>query len=616
MFQTLKGKITGICIYLVVLIILVGSISVLNIYRLSKGIDGLMIDNYQSISALNRMLEVVERQDNAVLTYINIDKQSGVDAFSENTRRFGQWFKVESDNITEAGEREKVKVIEKSYNEYTKSFLELQEVASSEGHDKALSYFSTRMRPLSEQLRHEIKALIEINEKAMFSSKRVVTQSALNSLNIILILFILASLAGLIVAIYLTNRLLKPIYELKTAIRLVKAGELNQYASITTKDEIGELANEFNSMTKRLQQYEHSTLGELMAEKIKSTVIVKNISEPLILLDKEYRIVLLNNACESFFEVQETQAVHKHFLETIRNGELFSLITGLMRDSEKENTQAIINIPKRDRSYYFNIIVTPVKDMEAAVNGFVVLFQNVTALKEMERIKADFISTISHEFKTPLTSIMMGTSLLMDENIGTINDKQKKLLETIGEDINGLTALVNNLLQLSKLESGGAVFKVEACSINSIIKESIRLFAEHSERKGIRLAFEENECLPMVNADYEKTVWVLNNLLSNALKYTDRNGRISITAEVTYGKMCVSVSDTGIGIPEAYCEKIFEKFVRIEHADNDDNGTGLGLAIVKEIIEANGGEIWCESMVGEGSSFTFTLPLSHSEVQS
>ncbi|MGE5632053.1 MAG: ATP-binding protein [Caulobacteraceae bacterium] len=613
MLKTLKGKIMLICIYLTLLIILVGAFSVFNLFRLSKGINGLMTNNYRSVGALNHMLETIERQDSSILLYVNGDKKRGINIFSENTSEFIKWFGIESNNITEDGENEKVELVNTLYMDYIKSFSGIQEVMNLEGEKKARDYYDKNTVPVFNMLKTEIRGLIKINENAMFSSKNKVTQSALQSMYIIVILLIIASLGGLLIAALLTNRLMKPIYQLKRVISLVKAGDINQYAEITTKDEIGELAEEFNNMTRRLQQFERSTVGELMTEKNKSLAIVKNISEPLIVLDKNYRIVLINKAGESLFEIKEEDAVNKHFLEIIRNGKLFNIISELTSEAENKNNNKIVQIQGNERDNYFSIIVTPVKDMEASINGFVVLLRNITALKELERIKADFISTISHEFKTPLTSIMMGTSLMLDGSLGSVNEKQKHLLETIGEDINGLSALVNDLLHLVGLESGESLYQIEACPVNEIINESLKLFQEQADRKNIKISSNDTAGLPYVKTDFEKTVWVLNNLLSNAIKYTDNGGRISIDAFVSHDKMHIAVSDTGIGIPDEYQGKIFEKFVRVENTYAEFGGTGLGLSIAKEIVEAIGGEIWYESKTSCGSVFTFTLLLDIQE---
>lgn len=609
LFRTLKGKISLICIYLAILNMIVGFFSVSNLYRLSKGIDGLMTDNYKSINALNEMVSSLERQDYAIMIYTKIDKQQGLSLFSENSREFKSWYDIESNNVTETGEGDKVKLINKLYLKYDELFLSLQKLTTSETEMSAIDDHISSLTQLSGNIRNEINELIRINEDAMFTSKDLVTDSALHSMFVITAIISIVSIGGLITAVYLAGRILKPIYELKKTIKAVKAGNINQFAVTSSNDELGELIYEFNNMTKRLQQFERSTIGELLAEKNKSVAIVKNISEPLIVLDRDCKIMLLNKACELFFEVDEKDAIHKYILDIVKNTEFVDFISRLSKEASKENMHEIIYIPKGNKDYCFNIIATPVKDMEAAINGYVILLQNITDIKELESIKSKHISSISHEFKTPLTSIMMGLSLLMDGGVGVVNEQQKKLLETVYEDVNNLLVLVNDLLKLAKLESGESIFQVEPCSANEIIKESIRGFSEPAERKDIKIIFQEKMNLPHIRADFEKTVWVLNNLLSNAIRYTGKGGSITIHTYIQYNSVCIAVTDTGSGIPEEYLEKVFDKFFQVEGSSSEYGGTGLGLSIAREIIEANGGVIWCDSKVGEGSTFTFTLPL-------
>jgi signal transduction histidine kinase len=225
-------------------------------------------------------------------------------------------------------------------------------------------------------------------------------------------------------------------------------------------------------------------------------------------------------------------------------------------------------------------------------------------------MKTDFISTISHEFKTPLTSIMMGLSLLLDENLGTLNKRQKDILMTINEDSEQLSSLVSNLLQLSKIESSNAIFNIEACSIIGIIENSIKNFYPLAEEKEIILKYEALDNLPKVLADFEKITWALNNLISNSMKYTSAGDEVCISASIKDKQhMCITVKDTGCGIPNEYIPCIFDKFAEFKNSNYEMKSSGLGLGIAKEIIEALSGEIWCESKLDEGSSFTFTLPI-------
>lgn len=607
MIKTLKGKVSLLYLSLVILIAVVGITAAVNLFSLSRAIDGLMISNYKSINAANMMMEAIERQDSAALLYINADTQKGKELFTNNSEVFFKWYNIDSNNITEKGEKDIVNAIKVSYTRYMKLFLDLEEIRSQQGAAKANEYFNTEMSREFTNTKNELRQLSVLNEKAMFKSKAEATKNAQDSMYLVLGISTVAFIGGFVVSRYFTDRFLKPITLLTQTMKMVKAGDLNQVADIFVKDEIGELSAEFNNMTKRLQQYEQSTMGNLLAEKNKSVAIVKCISDPLVFLDTEYRIILLNDAFEKIFNVSEEVLTNKHFLEGIRNGEIFDFISDTFR-SGSETEQKIFAVKANREDYYFNIIVTTVKDNNANLSGIIAVFQNVTHLKELEKIRTDFIATISHEFKTPLTSIVMGTDILSDEGVGNLNDDQRQIIKAIREDSDRLTKLVNDLLELTRIESGKAIFKIKEYAIDDIIECAVKPFYQIAEQQDKTLYFKCNEDMPRVIADFEKITWVLNNLISNALKYTNAGDEISVTASVDKDNMMyVTVKDTGLGIPEEYIDNIFEKFVQVKDADFEVRGTGLGLAVVKEIIEAHHGRIWCKSRLDVGSSFSFTL---------
>jgi PAS domain S-box-containing protein len=607
--NTLKFKIAVVYIFLVFTIAVVGITSVLNVYALSRAIDGLMVNNYKSINAVTYMLEAIEAQNNAVSTYVNADRTKGIAEFHKETDIFYNWYNIEFNNLTEAGEKEHVTRININYSKFLKLFSDIQEINNTQGTTAAMKYYDDSIFPVFTAIKEDLKKLSELNEKAMFRSKGNVTAAANKSMYVIISLSTVAVLGGFLISRYSTNKTLKPIYSLSETIKAVKEGNLDLQAPIISQDEIGELTKEFNDMTDRLHQLDKSNLGKLLAEKNKSMAIVKSISDPLILLDNNYKIVLLNKACEKLFSIKEEEAINKYFLEVIRNGDLYDFIYNSSKTMDNNVDEKIVYIDFENKDYYFNVVVTIIKDTEANMNGVIVLLQNVTNLKQLEKIKSDFISTISHEFKTPLTSIMIGTSLVLDENVGALNKNQQEIIEAMKEDGEKLNALVNNLLQLSKLESNQSIFKLEPCSISEIIHNSVTCFLEQANSKNVNLHYEIVENMPLINADSEKIVWVLNNLISNALKYTIEHDQIVVNSFINDNKVCIAVSDTGSGIPQEYTEKIFHRFVQVKGENSDVKGTGLGLAIAREIVEAHGGEIWCESKLGFGSTFTFTLPI-------
>lgn len=608
--KTFKGRINLIYFYLVILIGIIGIVSVINLNALRKSIDGLMIDNYKSINAANNMLEILDKQDINVIYYIHANKANEIDNFYINSEEFYKWLNIEANNITEKGEKEYVEKIRNGYIQYIKLFSEIQDIAKNKGSNSAIEFYDEKTIQTFKQVKKDLRDLSILNEKVMLQSKERVTIYAFDSMVIIIIISIVFVIGSFVISKHYINKFFKPIDLLVDTMKIIKEGHLDKEVPVVFNDEIGNLAIEFNNMTKRLKKFEESTLGKLMEEKNRSISIVKSISDPLIVLDMNYKIMLLNSECEKFFNITEKEVIGKHFLEAIRDGELFDYVTNSV--NSEEINQQIKMIRFNDRNYYFNIIVNLIKNKDLNVNGVIVFFQNVTELKQIENMKTEFVSSISHEFKTPLTSIMMGTSLIYDENVGELNDKQKEILKTISDASERLTELVNNLLRLARIEYDKEMFKLESCSIVDIINKCINEFKNELCNKNIKIEFKPDKKLPNIYADAEKISWVINNLISNSIKYMDIGNKITITAYSFHEKLYVCVKDNGVGIPDEYQNKIFNRFVQVKQSNIEKSGTGLGLAIAKEIIEFHNGDIWCESEIGEGCVFIFTLPISES----
>lgn len=608
MFKTLKGKITLVYIFLVIMIAVLGITSVFSFYILSKAINGLMVDNYKSIHSASNMLDTLEAQNIAMLDSIH-NGEASVVAFYKNSNEFYKWFYIGSNNVTESGEKDYIKKIESSYLSYMEMFTKLQSIKTTMGEKSAKEYYNSSLLPLYNELKTDLKGLSTLNEEAMFKSKDRVTNNSLRLMYISLILFSISVILGFLAARFYINKLLKPIDLLTETIKSVKEGDLKQEAPIVYDDEIGHLAKEFNNMTKRLDEFEHSTKGVLLAEKNKSLSIVKSISDPLVVLDNSYKVILLNKACEEIFTIIEDKVLNKHFLEVIRDGEIYDYIVSICNSANEEHKEKIIYIQNNEMNYYFNIIVKTMQDTNGNINGVVVLFQNVTQLKQLENVKTDFMATISHELKTPLTSIMMGVSLLEDTNVGELNNRQKRVMENIKEGGERLSILINDLLQLSKIQSDRAIFNIESYSIEDIIENCTESFYNQATEKEVNLHYRVDENLPHIDIDQEKITWVINNLVSNALKHTDSGDDILISAHAKNNYMYICVKDTGYGIPPEYLDRIFDRFIQIKEYNSEAEGIGLGLSIAKDIVEAHGGKIWCESQPGSGSKFIFTLPL-------
>lgn len=595
------------CLAIITAIIAV--FSSINIYNLSKSINGLMVHNYKSINAVKNMNAELYNENNSILIYLNKNKNEGISSFNSSKDVFQKWYQIEANNISETDEGNLVDTLNRYHKNYLELFDNIQQISEINGLIPSLKFYDNSIIPTSVNITKILNDISLLNENAMFNGKDNVTKYAVSSMYIIIIVSTLLIILGFFIAIFTLDKFLYPIYSLRETMKAVKDGDLKSLAPILSKDEIGELTTEFNNMAKRLRKFEESTLGKLLEEKIKSSAIVMSISDPLIVLDTDYKIVLLNNACEYFFNIKEKESLNKNFLDIIKNDDLYEYISKICNFKEKEVNPKITYINSNNRDNYFNVIVNILKDPENKISGLVVLLQDVTELKQLENMKSDFIGTISHEFKTPLTSIMFGTSLMRDKKIGNLNQKQFELINEISENSDRLLALVNDLLYMSKIESNESIFNIESQEIDSIIEKSVKTFYEQAKSKSVYLQYDYHEKFPKVKVDSEKVVWVINNLISNALKYSKIGSEIIISTALKLDVICVFVTDNGTGIPEEYQELIFNKFVQVKGYDSEINGTGLGLAISKEIIVALGGEIWCESKLGEWSRFTFTLPI-------
>lgn len=608
MCKSLKTKITFVYLGLVFIIAFMGSFAYLNLSRITNSIDGFLIDNYKSINAANNMVEKLEKQNICIVDYINLGDDASVNSFYKESNEFNKWFNIEWNNITEKDERSVVVRIKNNYAKFLASFSKMQQIRKNEGLDKSVKYYNKSVIPSYLSISRELRELSRLNEQAMFENKGNITTDARRTMNLVLILSISLVIVCFFLSTLFINKFLKPVDLLTETMKLVKEGDMNRQAPVISKDEIGNLAKEFNNMTKRLQQFEQSTLGKLMNEKNKSLSIVKSISEPLVVLDKDHKIMFINDKCEKFFNIQEEDVVGKHFLEVIRNGDIYDFINSIYKEYIEENHK-IFAINRFDNEFFFNVTVTLIRDTSLKLEGVVVFFQDITQLKILEKVRADFVSSISHEFKTPLTSLTFGASLLKNNKIGQLNQKQNEIVDTIEEEAYRLSALVNDLLKLSKVECEKPIFNMEYLKVENIIKKSIEEFRNQAKDKNIQLHYLCKGIVKDVRGDEEKLNWVINNLISNALKFTPDRGEVCIEYWQEIDKVYVAVKDTGIGIPEQYVNKIFDKFMQIHQDSNEIKGTGLGLAICKQIIEVHGGDIWCESKMGGGSTFTFYIPI-------
>lgn len=607
MFKTLKSKMTMICIILIMLIAVVGITSIYNITLINAEIESLMINNYKSIDAAYNMMDRIQKQNLDIDTYIFEDTQNGITSYYSHGKEFNDAYYIEKSNVTEPEEFGIVERIGELYRDYEMKFSILQEKMNTKGIKEAREFYYSDIMTNYNKIVDELSNIKKVNEEAMNKSRKNAIDDGENARYIIIIVSAMAIISGCAITNYLINKMLKPLSLLNKSIAEVREGNIGNQVPVTTKDELGDLTIEFNRMNERLQKFEKSTMGKMIKEKNKSLAIIKSIKEPIIVLDKDYRIILINQQCENFFNIQEKVAVNKYFSQVIKEENIFEAVYEVSTHQEIENK--IIKIFREEEEYFFNISVNEIEDEEAKIFGYIVVLQDITQLKELDIMKGEFLSTISHEFKTSLTSIMIGTSLLESTKMGGLSEKQKKVVEAIKEDGERLNTLISELITLRKMESNKELYNFSQCNMEDIINASITTVKSLAEDKEVILEWDVEEDLPLINGDRDKLVWVMNNIISNAIKNCNKDDVIAVRGIKQERKIAVTITDTGCGMPPELTDKIFDKYVRLKNGETMPLGFGLGMSIAKEIVEGHNGEIWCTSEVGKGSIFTFVIPM-------
>lgn len=605
---TIRKRILAMVILLLGILAANSMWAIFNFQGLKNAIENMMQANYLSIELGQEMGVSLERQDAAVLSYLFLDNSSdAVAAFKENERAFLKNLARAEDNITEPGEEKLLKNLNAAYTAYLLKYTTLLQL----DREKATPYYYSEMIPLLDTCKAATRELIAINQQGMLGRRNETEHMAAQATVSTSVTAGAAILAGLIIAVVISNRIIGPINNLIHKMKRIEEGDYSHQIPVVGDDEIAVLAKEYNIMAEQLRLYAQMNVEKIMQEKQKAEAVVEGISDGVIVTDRENRILLMNPAAEKELGVLEQDALHRHFLETVKQEDIFQAIqrTGSAGAGSKEPFDIIVR--KEEHTHHYRITTNMIGDQEHGEIGVVTLLQDITRLKEIEQMKSDFVATVSHEFRTPLTSITMAAGLLLDGTAGEVSTKQRTLAESIQEDCDRLKNLVTELLDLSKIEAGIMQIDFKRSRIQDVFKVALKPFEKLTQEKGIRLRVEAEEELPMIRMDFNKMIWVVSNLVGNALRYTpdDGSGEICLKARVDAEKMEISVSDNGSGIAEDQLERIFDKYVQITNGSGQAGSAGLGLAISRQIVNAHGGEIHAESEPGRGSVFTVTLKL-------
>ena len=567
-------------------------------------------NNYDSVVAAQEMKESLERQDSAALFALLGAKERTNAQLREHRARFDLNFQKAANNITEIGEPEAIEGIRRDrdlYYRMANEFFSHMTAEQNAGPTERDEYF-TRLEPQFNKLRSECEHLLQLNQRAMLAKSEAAAGVAqLWFYRTLLIAGTLVT-AGIFLAFVLANRIVEPLRQLTATTTRIAGGDLDAKVTVNSHDEVGVLAVEYNRMAERIRQLRNSDMGKLIVAQQTTEAAIDSLYDPVIVTDEDGRVTKLNPAAEEIFGAERDNA-GKHVGEMARDQRIAGAVAEALESQRPvagEGMSQVLPLAVDGSERAFRLRTTPMRDNAGHLLGAVTLLEDITHLREIDRLKSEFIATASHELRTPLTSVQMGVHLLLEGAAGELNEKQVEVLSACREDCERLDKLMRDLLDLSRIESGESHFDLQKVSVRDLLTKETDELRAQVEAKGLHFRVDIPTELPPVIADSWQIGRVITNLVVNAIRYT-KEGEITIGAARRGRFVAVSVSDTGMGIPAEYLPHIFDKFVQVPGAPT--GGAGLGLAISRLIVEAHGGQISAQSESGKGASFTFTLPV-------
>jgi len=571
--------------FLFVLVLLFGSISLYYMNQISVSAKVILKDNYETLSFTRDMRSILDQNELPLAKHL--------------AARFRKNLVMEERNVTERGEGQAVIALKAAFLVITNPSL------PAEQHKQAVA-----------SLRKQLMHIDQLNMDAIVR-KNAAAQAAVEKASLYLITS--ASFCFLVLFSFVVNFpgfVANPLREFSEAIKAIGRKNYKQRLHFDGTDEFSELALSFNEMVAELNKWENSNLAKIQSEKLRIEAIIEQMQDAIIGLNEKQEILFMNKVAAQILNLDEKQVIGLNVKELMKKNDLLTRILKNEVDSKP------IKIYADDKESYFQLqkreIVVPVFDEQEApvilqagkTAGMVYILTNITEFKELDEAKTNFIATVSHELKTPISSIKMSLKLMDDERIGLMNPEQKQLVEHIKDDCSRLLKITSELLDLAQVETGNIQLNFVKAKPLEIVNYALNAVKFQAEQRHIELELIADATPVTVNADVEKTAWVLINFLSNALRYSAEKSKVQISIEQKAGGIEFSVRDFGKGIDEQYQKRLFDRYFQVPTDGNNKSGSGLGLAISKDFIEAENGKIWVESEMGAGSRFCFLLPIA------
>ena len=582
--MTLKTKITAGFLALLLLLLALGAYAFFTVQRLESSSRDILKANFYSVELGQQMLQALD------------DLQTQPDA-APALSRFQRDLTREAGNITEPGEQQVVDSLTATFAAYRRQ----PEAASLN------------------LLRGQTHRMIRLNTAALTGKNERANLAATQAGRYMLAFTTLSVLIALMFVLSVPEAAVAPLRKLTQSLEHATNQNFNATIPIESDDEFGRVGRAFNRMLVQLQDFRSSTTADLVTERNRARSIVNGLDEGLLLLDENRYIILANPIACGLLNLSEAQLLARPAAEVARENDLLRTMLAPLDAPRREQAVAeapLLTIAQNGEEVFYRLAVQELISFNEATDkmefvGQMLLLRNVSDFKKLDQVKSNFLATVSHELKTPLSSINMSLKVLADERVTT--DERQRLLAGIGRETQRLLRIVGELLDVSRLDTGAGIqLNFAATALPAVVRFAAATVQPQLDNKQLTLVQELPADLPAVRADVEKTTWVLINLLANAIRYSPVGEPLIVRAALVGKFVQVTVQDRGPGIGAENHEKIFQRFAQIPDKTGYAGGSGLGLSIAREFITTQGGRLWVESELGAGSQFSFTLPVAAS----
>jgi signal transduction histidine kinase len=589
---------------------LLGAFLVVSVRDLGRTSQSILSDNFRSVLAAQRMMDALERLDSAALFAASGRADRARVDVERHVVTFEREFAAQEANLTEPGEEQLVRTLHEAWIGYRDAYgpcTARPAAAASE------CYFD-ELEPRFRAAKGVAERILGLNQDAMAAKSDRVRREADRS-GVAAVAAVLAALGlGFGATAWLAGRFARPLAVLTQAVEAFGRGDLAARALVRGRDEVAQLAAAFNAMADRIEEYRQSSLGELVQAQQAAQAAMDSLTDPVLVFAPDGHVLTANRTAEMLLGAREGEplrleaadAALREAIETVRAHVLQGKGSWAPRGFEEA-----VSILREGGERAFVPRGEPVHEPGGGIVAATVVLQDVTRLRRFDQLRDDLVSTVAHQFRTPLTSLRMAVHLCLEGAAGPLPEKALDLLQAAREEAERLQAMVEELLDLARLQAGKVELDTEPVAAESLLRTAQQAMqAAATER---RLALEVDELFPDVALDVDphRVQLVFANLIENAIRHSPGGGRVRLSASESNGFVRFEVSDQGHGVPPEHRTRVFEKFVRLPGAPA--GGAGIGLSIARDVVRAHGGEIGVDEAPGGGARFWFTLPRLHRE---